>query len=152
MSELVPMNMRIEKDLKAVLQGQADERELNLSDHVRNILGKLETLPEPVEEAIKLFSKGLNLSYSHVINCAVLAMVARLETENLIFGRPLLNPLIVELGGDGWDGVYRFFVRKYRDALYGDEASMASHEKYLAAQRKDLIERTKKFKKKKDKK
>jgi hypothetical protein len=122
-------------------QIEAQKRGLNISDFIRYMKEHFEPLPKNVEEIVLELSKTFGMSVNDVISCAVLSMVVRLEVEENLFGHLLLNPLIIELGGDGWDGVPRYFRRKYQDALFSGMASLETHEKHLQAIRKDYQEK-----------
>jgi hypothetical protein len=149
MPELEHLSVRVAAEKKDALRKQAAAANITMSEVLNGILERFEPLPEAVESAIVTFSKGLGISVNDVISCAVLSMVARWDVEQSLYGGPLLNPLIVEVGPEGWSGVHDFYVKQYRDKLFEDAASMKAHNTYLENTRWDLAKRIKNFPKRK---
>lgn len=120
--------MRLRKEEKQVLQVQAQKAGVSLSQYMKDNLVQLQPLPEIVVDALQEFVKASKkMSPTHIINCAMVSMMARIYVENLLYGNLLLNPFVVEVGEgkffEDWDEVYEYFKLEYTQTLLDDKAS-----------------------------
>ena len=120
--------MRLRKEEKQVLQVQAQKAGVSLSQYMKDNLVQLQPLPKIVVEALQEFVKASKkMSPTHIINCAMVSMMARIYVENLLYGHLLLNPFVVEVGEDkffeDWDEVYEYLKQEYTQTLLADKAS-----------------------------
>ena len=138
------INLRVNVEEKRILQAQAEAKGITLSDHIKECLLRMPEIPPIVGDTLRKASKGLNLSPEFTLNSFVTALNARMVVEQTLFGRTLLNPLVLEVGGEGvfkdWDDVFAYFKQEYMKTLLSDAASVASHEEYIKKERPDLVQ------------